>query len=192
MQPIIPFDRDSFLHAEISKLVERWGVDVIYETGTYRGFTTIAFSLMCEKTFTVEVNQDNFEGACALFESIHERGEIIADRGSSAEVLQHTIAEAEGKRALFYLDAHWETEWPLLAELDAISNSVGPKPVIVIHDFKVPDRPEFGFDSYQGSDLDLDYVTDGLTSIYGDDWNYYYNRFSIGAHRGVLFVEPTA
>jgi hypothetical protein len=54
---------------------------------------------------------------------------------------------------LFYLDAHWNSDLPLAAEIDLIF-SLSQKATVLVDDFEVPDDPGYGFDSY-GSDLAL-------------------------------------
>lgn len=191
MLPITPFNRDTFLHAEIARLIGKWHVQVAFETGTYHGYTTLALSLLCELTYTVEINELHFARACAFFDGIGERGQIISDCGSSQVILEANLAELSGKRTLFYLDAHWGHYWPLLDELKAIAKLDAPPPVIAIHDFKVPGRPDLGFDSYDGQDLELAYIEKSLKAIYGDEgYDFHYNSIAIGAHRGVIFIEP--
>ena len=191
MIPICPFNRDAFLHAEVARLVGRWQVGVAFETGTFRGHTTIALSLLCELTYTAEINEESYDRAAELFELAYERGDIIADLGTSPEIIRASIPEITGLRVLFYLDAHWEDYWPLLDELKVIAELSAPPPVIVIHDFKVPDRPDLGFDSYGDQDLDYDYIRQSLTQIYGENgYDFHFNRVAIGAHRGVIFIEP--
>jgi hypothetical protein len=60
--------------------------------------------------------------------------------------------------------------------------------VIIIHDFKVPGKP-WGFDSYGGKDLDLDYVRESLSYI-NQDFNLSYNQVAEGNKRGILYALP--
>lgn len=188
---ITPFNRDSFLHAEVARLIGKWQVSTAFETGTYRGHTTIGLSLLCEDTLTVEINEESYNRACQLFELSGVLGNISADLGPSPESLRASLPDLAGKRVLFYLDAHWEAHWPLLDELSVITDLDAPPPVIVIHDCKVPDRPDLGFDSYNGQDLDFSYVKEHLQAIYGKQgFHHYYNQMATGANRGIIFIEP--
>jgi hypothetical protein len=93
---------------------------------------------------------------------------------------------------MFFLDAHWGDNCPLLKELDIIAETRRFKnDVIAIHDFKVPNRPELGYDSYQGKDFELSYVADALDKIFGaNNWTHFYNPTeSEGAKRGILFAH---
>ncbi|MFT6380150.1 MAG: putative O-methyltransferase YrrM [Akkermansiaceae bacterium] len=143
-----PFNNDPFLHAEVARLIGKWGAEVAFETGTYHGHTTLALSLLCPRTFTAEIDANNFSHACELFDQVYEHGNIEANQGTSPEVLKQNLPEVSGARTLFYLDAHWESYWPLLDEAKMIAQQDAPPPVIVIHDFEVPERPDLGFDSY--------------------------------------------
>lgn len=81
---------------------------------------------------------------------------------ASSERFVHTLLERGGlRRPLFFLDAHWEVYWPLGDELEAISGS-GIEAVVVVDDFRVPGREDFGFDTWEtpsgqeaACDLDL-------------------------------------
>lgn len=191
MLPITPFNRDTFLHAEIARLIGKWRVSVAYETGTNHGHTTLALSMLCELTYTAEISAEYFERACELFDGVGERGQIIAECGSSPAILEANLPKLAGLRTLFYLDAHWQSYWPLLDELRVIAKLDASHPVIAIHDFKVPGRPDLGFDSYDGQDLEFSYIEDSINAIYGEaGYELHYNRLAIGAHRGVVFIEP--
>jgi hypothetical protein len=96
---ITPFNRDSFLHAEVARLIGKWQVSTAFETGTYRGHTTIALSLLCENTFTVEINEESYNRACQLFELSGVLGNIVADLGPSPESLLTNLPALAGKRS---------------------------------------------------------------------------------------------
>jgi hypothetical protein len=61
----------------------------------------------------------------------------------------------------------------------------------MIHDFKVPDHPELGFDSYDGQDYEWDWIEGHVEAIYGKDgYIKSYNTDAVGAKRGVVVIEP--
>jgi len=187
---LTPFNGDSFLHGEVGRLIGRWGVEVAVETGTHAGHTAVALSLLCERVVTIEIDPRRAEAAKALFESVGRSDVVDLIRGSSEQVLDALRVELGGRRALFYLDAHWQDYWPLHDELRAIARIEGPRPVVVIHDFQVPGRPYLGFDTYKGMPLDLNFVRDGLEAVYQGACTIRYNSLAAGARRGVLFAEP--
>jgi hypothetical protein len=73
-----------------------------------------------------------------------------------------------------------------LREIKAIGK-VCTFPVIVIHDFKVNG---LGYDTYNGQELDFDYILPALKECYPDGFSYEYNKQAEGARRGVIFIYP--
>lgn len=185
------FEGDSFIKAEIQKLIDKFEITRIIETGTYLGGTTRQFAQMVKTVTTIELNDEHFNKAS---ENLKECKNVFIHKGSSPEFLKAFLA---GKFAsgiddnlLFFLDAHWGNYCPLLDELKIIAE-FKLKPVIVIHDFKVPNRPDLGFDSYNGQDLDYNYIHASLMAIYGEkDFNFHYNTEAEGAKRGVIYIYP--
>lgn len=195
LQHFEPFNGDSILHAEVARLIGKWGVRVAVETGTFLGETTWALSLLCDEVHTIEIESERLDKALCKFRGrgvAHARPwNVHFHLGSSAKVLGELRQPLSGRRTLYYLDAHWHDYWPLRDELDAIACIPGPPPVIVIHDFRVPERPELGFDSYHGQALDEAYVSDHLQRLYHGMFTSHHHCVAMGARRGVLFVEPT-
>lgn len=185
----IPFNGDSLLHGEIGRLIGKWGVEVAVETGTYHGSTTVALSLLCSKVFTFENIPENSNIAESIFETLN-RGNIYLIRQSSDKGISDLVDDLKGHRVIYYLDAHWQDHWPLLNELKAIAMIGGPKPIIVIHDFKVPGRPELGFDCYKNSVLNLDYVSEEIDKIFQGRSCFHFNSLALGKRRGAIFIEP--
>jgi predicted O-methyltransferase YrrM len=187
-----PFNGDPFLHAEIGRLIGKWSINLAVETGTNCGHTAYALSILCPGVITVEINEEHFNEAKKFFLEQGAFG-LLAFHGSSPDIIRQMGGMLRDKRILYYLDAHGEDYWPLLDELKEIFLLGGySKPIIVIHDVKVPGHPDAGFDSYHGQDLDFEYVADGLKAIYGpgDSFKVNYNRAFAGPKQGVMFVEP--
>jgi hypothetical protein len=107
------------------------------------------------RVYTVEINENCFKAVGRL----NRIPEITRYLGNSPEVLDAVIPNIETP-ALFYLDAHWDTCCPLVDELGVIAEH-RIQPVIVIHDFAVPERP-FGFDSYNGQPYVYQWIAPGL------------------------------
>lgn len=177
-----PFNGDPHIGERIRELVAKHGVRTIVETGTYKGVTTRELAKLAF-VFSIEKN----EALWRELPPIMGIGWILRD---SRVALPKAIAASQGE-PLFYLDAHWGADWPLLGELAAIAEA-GIKPVIVIHDFEVPGT-DLGFDEYGGQRLDWEYVREAVERIYGADG---YERSTndperaAGARRGVLYLEP--
>jgi predicted O-methyltransferase YrrM len=180
------FEGDSFLRAEIERLYKTHWVDTIIETGTYLGATTLKFAEMCDHVWTIESNPTYYLAAAEKF----TKQRIFNRLGSSAELLPGILKTEHGNDLMFFLDAHWENNNPLLLELKAIADAE-MTPIIIIHDFKVPGHPELGYDSYNGQDYDWSWIEQSIIAIYGEyGYQYHYNEQAEGAMRGVIFIEP--
>lgn len=181
------FEGDGFLKAEFEKLIEKHKVDTVVETGTYLGGTTKVLSEMVDNVLTVEINKDNFVRASNHLQDCEN---VKLYFGSSPAVMSNVLPKLTGKSLLCFLDAHWGNVCPLKDELKVIAeNKI--KPVIIIHDFVVPGKPEFGYDSYNGQAFTYEWLKADLDVVYGiGGYNYYYNDKAEGAMRGVLFCEP--
>ena len=179
------YEGDEFIHTEIKKLVEKFAVDEIIETGSFKGATTKRLSELAY-TRSCEIMPENFIDA-VNFNEKNNRAEIFLQ--DSIEFLK-SITPLPGDSVLFFLDAHWWDSCPLLAELDAIRD-MRISPVIVIHDFKVPGRPDLGFDSYKGQCFTFDWIKPSIDAIYGPNgYDFHYNSQSEGAKRGVIYIYP--
>ena len=91
--------------------------------------------------------------------------------------------------SIAFLDAHWQSDSALDRELAEFVHWP-VKPVIMIHDFKVPGK-NFGFDQWDGHDYDLNFYHPHFDRIYGvGKWAPRYNEQAEGAYRGVIILEP--
>lgn len=189
MKDILSFNGDTLIQAEIKKLINDFGIKTIIETGTYQGDTTLDFATMVSKVFTIEVNQTYFNTNLKKFINKHN---IKSIRGSSPPIIEQIIKGNFGAvdvPILFYLDAHWHAYNPLLDELKMIHH-LKLKPVIAIHDFKVPNK-DFGFDKFSdGSEYTWEFIEKNIRQIYGDKFSYHYNEEASGSYRGIIFITP--
>lgn len=162
----------------------KYPIQTAVETGTYHGEGTLELAKRCPCVITCETNGEFWWIAAANFEKagwMHtndnsplfvKRGadgvirNIYAYKAPSPEVLQMVLPLRDAVRpVLFYLDAHWEDNWPILDELKAIAEAGHSDARIIIHDFKNPQHPEMSFDSYKKQPLDIDFVRDALLKI---------------------------
>ena len=196
MEPIIdclriPFAGDYHLAVEIARLIREYNINLLIETGTYIGSSTLALAELCKKVITIESDVEYYDLANKLFKESHKKN-ILSILGNSPKVLNLVFTNIEEKNLLVFLDAHWEENWPLLEELSTIQKH-NLQPVIILHDVynPLPGCEDFGFDSYNGNKLDLGYIKQSLDNIYGkDNYSYYYNSKASGKKVGVLFVLP--
>lgn len=177
------YEGDTFIHGELKSLIDKHGVKVIVETGTYHGFTTLRLSEFGLKTLTVECDRNNYDIAIKNI-----AGKAYIHFGDSVKFLNHVVKTIE-QTSLFYLDAHWGNVCPLLQELKELE-TLKNKPVIAIHDFKT-DNPDHGYDSYNGQEFTYEWIKPSLDNIYGEgQYKYHYNKEADGAKRGVIYIYP--
>lgn len=182
------FEGDGFLRDMFKHICNNYSIKHIIETGTYHGYTTKHLSKMADKVDTVEVVEQNYLTAFAHLKKLKN---VKCHLGSSEQVLESILPEMDEGLFLF-LDAHWQQYNPLIDELKVIA-SKKLKPIIAIHDFKVPNNPELGFDTYPKAGIvyEWDWIKESVESIYGKDgFTIAYNDKSEGAKRGVIFIFP--
>lgn len=187
-----PFNGDTFVELEFLKLKSLFAIERVIETGTCLGGSTVWFSQHFDFVATIESNENYLEIAverCA-YDSGHQHP-IYFRLGDSAQCLGEVIKQMSADdHTIFFLDAHWGENWPVLKELKLIELA-GIRPVIIIHDFKVPGK-DFQFDSFHGQPLDISYIKPALDLIYqgGKGYGYHYNSYVTGARVGVIFIYP--
>jgi hypothetical protein len=182
------YEGDYFIGVEIKKLVERFKIEKIIETGTYLGATTKKLAEFCP-TYSVEINNEFYKRALENIKDAKGH-EIFLIEGNSINVLPILFKISKTDNLLFFLDAHWYNFCPLLDELRLIAENK-LKPVIVIHDWKVPNRPDLGFDSHDGIDFEWKLIEKSIEAIYGiSNYSYHYNSQATGAKRGVIYIYP--
>jgi len=176
-----PFNGDTYLEKEFLRLKRDFKIKNVVETGTYHGDSTAWFAANFLAVQTIEFKMPQYLEAKKKLAALKN---VSMVRGDSARDLKTMI---EGQpNLLIFLDAHWYAN-PVIDELKQIA-ACGLKPVIAIHDFKVP-KKDFGFDSYNGQDYTFEWVEPHLKAIYGE-FDYHYNTEATGAMRGCLFVYP--
>ena len=141
---LVPFNGDSHLAAEFRRLVKQHRIKSIIETGTYKGATTRELSKMVESVYTIESNEKFLRIAA---KNLKDCANVKLFHGSSPHILRKILPGIKTP-ALFFLDAHWERNWPILDELKEIARAGGfSKSVIIIHDFYVPGT-DLKYDTY--------------------------------------------
>lgn len=201
-QPHCPFNGDTFIGPEIKRLVEKYGVKTIIETGTWSAHTTRELATYGVPVITIDSTHEHLYeefGPQAKMDLL-KRG-VRCYVGDSATDLGYLIRKSAAP-IFFYLDAHGggangSNVNPLLEELDQIGDARYMTddclPVIAIHDFKVPDK---GF-GYNGGDwgrgfepLSYGLIQSRIEKIYPNGHLFHYNQQADGATRGVIYVYP--
>jgi len=181
------FESDEIMARRIKELIKQFDINLVIEGGTYLGGTARRFALMCKEVATIEVNLEYFTRAEKTLEACHNVQQFF---GSTVEVLPELLEVHKDKNILFFSDAHWQEFNPMLAELEIIQHSE-LKPVIAIHDFKVPGHPELGFDTYGDIVYEWDWIAPSIEKIYGvDGYVKEYNSQAEGAKRGIVYIMP--
>jgi hypothetical protein len=179
------FNGDQFIEAELRRLVDRWAVRTIVETGTSDGASARAFADMGPSVVTIEIEPSR--------RTIWTLGNVRQLVGDSPRVLANILGELRSP-ILFYLDAHWGGEHsPLLEELAAIAAAElpAPGPVIAIHDFKNPFQPLLGYDTHDIGEYNFALIAPLLPAIYpSGGCRISYNGPAAGQRRGIIYIEP--
>ena len=186
MQPAIT---DKYLYDEILNLKNKFNCSTFIETGTWNGTTISELTKHFDNLKTIEINLEKYIEAKQR-NSQNKNVELYC--GNSSDILPSILSKKN--KYMFFLDAHWGDYWPLLDELKIIA-SFELTPVILIHDFFVPDmngKPKFGYDSYHGQPLDFNYVQKDIENIYGKQYkNYCLQSTDINAGTGVFLPTNT-
>jgi hypothetical protein len=195
----LPFNGDTFVQAEFLKLKKQFNIDRVIETGSCLYSTTKWLGENFESVKTIEINSQYAERGMHKIKDMENVKAIVGI--SSVDWLNQIAAVYEENKDiihnfkhLFFLDAHWGEECPLLQELEAISKlRTYQPPVIVIHDFKVPNESNLGYDSIHGQPFEFDWIKPKLEMIYGvDGYDWYYNSDATATEikRGLIYITP--
>lgn len=179
-----PLSGDVCLITEIFDLVKTYKIDTIIETGTWKGRSAQIFSAMVKNVYTIEISELYYKEATYLNDYIN----IKRILGNSAEVLKEILRRNLG-RVLFFLDAHWESYWPLLDELKEIASYDKNKIILCIHDFYNPHNEELGYDEYGGQRLDFEYIKSSIEKIFGINYSVRYPIDATGERRGSILIR---
>lgn len=191
------FNCDYQVEKQIDKLFKLFNIKCCLETGTYTGNTSIWFSNRVDDVYTVELTDKwyNFSRKKFMKQNISN---INIFRNHSVNFLKNNLFKIKEKysKIICYLDAHWEDDWPLNNEIIEIAKVYKDNAIIIIDDFKVPNR-NFQFDSYKREACDLAFVQNALSNL--GNYIYYYNNSAENYHPslrpncigvGKLYVIP--
>lgn len=181
------FESDSIMAARVKQLIKDHNINLVIELGSYLGATARRFALMCERVITIEINLGHYTRAKQLLEPCKN---VQMFFGDTVEVLPDLLPIVKDSRILMWVDSHWTSNNPLLAELEIIHQS-GIKPIICVHDFLVPGHPELGYDTYGPIVYEWDWIAPSIEKIYGvDGYVKEYNSQAEGAKRGIVYIMP--
>lgn len=141
-------------------IIEYCGVKHIYETGSFRGNTT----LYMHQNSNLKV--DSVEAITVFYRYSKLRflfnSDIAIHRGDSREILRKLITRDSNEPLFFYLDAHWAEDLPLAEEIEIIFSRLS-NAIILVDDFKVENDNGYTYDDYgPGKVLNLEYIEGSL------------------------------
>jgi len=169
----IPFHGDLFTLATVHELVDA-GVNIFLELGTYLGGSSLYMGqTLGLEVHTCEPHKVHYETASRLLESF---ASVYNETG--LEFLKRGLGSGGGVVPLIFVDSHgYGFKWELLEELRAIFATYR-RGFVLIDNFKIEGRPEFGWDSEKesGQECSLDYIGDvlreaGVTHVYLSDYS---------------------
>jgi hypothetical protein len=156
---VTPFHNDLHLQRFVKGAIGT-GLEAFIETGTFRGDSLrwIAKEFPNLPCLSCESSRIFYAWARARVKGKNTRIYLADSR--------RFLAECVGSygSGLFWLDAHWGENWPILDEMKIIMKS-GVKGVVLIDDFDVG-RDGFGFDSFHNQPLDFEYISPLVRQIY--------------------------
>lgn len=190
------FEGDGIMLNKCKSIVEDNNIKTVIETGTFLGGTTKVMSEWADKVYSIEINRPNFDKASKYLSDTKNVSLLFGNSDTELDKLLGSLFPLKTEKFLgkkyepvfFFLDAHFYDYNPLLSELRVISK-YHLNPFIAIHDFKVPNHPELGFDSYAGQDYDFDWIKKGVEQVYGSSYKVEYNSDAEGAKRGIIYLS---
>lgn len=133
--------------AIVRAVVARVAPTVVVETGTHRGMTARYLARVTGlPVHTVEVDAPTYARARRRLRHVANVHAQLGDSRAFLRDLPHA-GVPETATVLFYLDAHWWANLPLVDELQIIEQT-WREWVAVVDDFEVPGDPAYGYDDY--------------------------------------------
>jgi hypothetical protein len=178
------FCGDQFAAKEVTDLCRRYSIATVIEGGTYHGESTPFLSALADRVYTIEIDDEVWP------RSQHLDGiwNVTRVKGSSPVELRKLL-RVVATPVLYYADSHWGVPSPLPDELLAFAEH-GVRPVLIMRDFRNPNHPELGFDTYGGQSYEWEWIQPYIEAIYGGRYRHYFNEVAGGARRGILYVVP--
>ena len=185
-----PLNGDIVLQNMVKDIVKNNSIDVIIETGTHVGWSTGFFSDLVPNVITTEISKE-WQDKAKL--ALNTKTNIEFLLGDSASTLKDALPKLDGKRVLYFLDSHFNNDLSLDRELKLIEESK-TIPYIMIHDFKVPNRPDLGYDSWDGKVYGIESFKSQIEQVYKSHgcrgYQISYNSNSESGQRGCVITEP--
>lgn len=162
-KPLMGFHGDQYLlnlnHFLLSEC------ETYVETGARRGVTLkyVIDSYDDLRCFACEPDEDFYS---VLEDKVGHLEDCNIYKQKSQSITPNVLERDELNQGLtfFFLDAHGNGfQWPLKQEINQISKHMD-EAIILVDDFRVPDRPWFGFDEYNGQECSMGFIRNELSS----------------------------
>lgn len=201
--PHTPFNGDTFIGDEIRKLIFRFKIKTVVETGTWSAHTTREFAKMCPNVITIDATWNHLieEFGHTAVDDLIQLG-IHPVLGDSSKCLESVVFIHAKAPILMYFDAHGGGENnsnvnPLEAEFRQVASSWKclDNCVIVVHDFYVPGK-DFGYNwggwgpNGEAVPLSYDVIKPWVECVYPKGHSYHYNNVANGLQRGIIYIYP--
>jgi len=180
------FNEDIHLQETFKQLVITHNPEILIETGTFEGHTTEYLASFGLPVLSTEINQEYHDAAKI---KLGKYLNLTLLCGDSENALSLNFNLIKDKKVLAFLDSHCRNDQVLERELVLLKNLPHP-PILIIHDFRVPDRP-FGYDMWDNHIYDYEFYKPYFDALYQNKYTYRYNREAVGRCRGVIILEPT-
>jgi hypothetical protein len=140
---VYPFHNDKYLFQLILTIVKN--IDCFIETGSYLGKTIFFMGKNFKniKCYSCEINREYYNNAREIVNNLEN---VSLELKPSPQFLYDLDKNIFNKKTLFWLDAHWGTD-PIFNEIEFITSNF-KEFVIIIDDFKIPNKKKFTNDGY--------------------------------------------
>lgn len=187
LQDYIPFHADIYQISIMKSLLT--DCDGFLELGTFYGGSSgyVAYKYPQLNIITCEPHTENFKKASQNLKD-YKNVTLLSD--TSVTFLDRKEVKSF-KKPVIYVDSHdYFPKVYLLDEIQKICSHYSDG-FMVINDFAIPNRPQFGYNIYESFSYNLDYVGDllrkyGKEKVYGT--SYEYITSSLHPLRGMLVV----
>ena len=143
------FHGDEYLLRLIDYLMHR--CNYFIETGTHRGDSFAYIVYNYPNCYAIGC-EPNYEYLTEAIKKVNNKRNYYIDNRISQDFLPSLdIIRFQNEPVLFWLDAHGHGfAWPLAFEVEFITTNFN-KAFILIDDFQVPEKPQFGYDNSTGN-----------------------------------------
>jgi hypothetical protein len=142
----------------ITEILANNKFDVIVETGTEYGLTTKFFSQFSDKIISIEKSIPIYTIAKKNLANQKNIKLVHNDSKDLDKILvKNGINLNTQNKIFFYLDAHSDDDYPLVDEIKYIFQNYKSF-ILLIDDFQVPNDNGYGYDSYLGKKLNINFI----------------------------------